>query len=147
MENDTTSYLKAWLNLLGGPILFFVILLLPASPSHQNAFIVIAVASWMVLWWVTETVALSITAMLPMVLFPLLGILDIKVAMAPYAHPMIFLFFGGFIIALAMEKRRLHARVALNLILITGTNANGIILGFMIALLLLVCGLVILLLR
>jgi sodium-dependent dicarboxylate transporter 2/3/5 len=68
-----------------------------------------------------------------LILLPLLGTTTIKEAAAPYAHPIIFLFMGGFMIALALEKHRLHERIALNLIRITGTSGNGIILGFMIA--------------
>ncbi len=87
----------------------------------------------MVIWWVTETVSLSVTALLPMILFPLLGVFTIQQSTAPYAHPIIFLFMGGFLIALGIEKRNLHKRIALNLVKATGTHPNGIILGFMVA--------------
>jgi sodium-dependent dicarboxylate transporter 2/3/5 len=94
---------------------------------------VIAIGAWMVIWWITEAVPLFVTALLPLVFFPLLGIADMTATAAPYANPIIFLFMGGFLIALAMEKRNLHTRMALTLIRVTGTPANGIILGFMLA--------------
>ncbi|WP_209329072.1 SLC13 family permease [Lunatimonas salinarum] len=94
---------------------------------------VIALAAWMVTWWVSEAVPIPVTALLPIVAFPLLGIFDMRGATLPYADPVIYLFMGGFIIALAMEKNRLHLRIALNLIRVTGTKANGIIAGFYLA--------------
>ncbi len=92
-----------------------------------------AVASWMIVWWVSEAVPIPATALLPLVMFPLLGVFDISAAASNYANNIIFLFMGGFIIAIGLEKHDLHRRIALNLIRLTGTNANGIILGFMIA--------------
>ena len=120
--------------LLAGPVLFGSIsLTLSVAALDDNAIQVIAVAAWLVVWWMTEAVPLPVTALLPLVLFPLLGIFRMGDAAAPYASPIVFLFMGGFIIALAMEKRNLHRRIALNLIRLTGTDANGIILGFMLA--------------
>ena len=92
----------------------------------------IGIAVWMITWWITEAAPIPVTAMLPMVLFPLSGIFNITEATAPYAHPIIFLFMGGFMLGLAMEEHNLHKRIALSLIKFTGTNPNGIILGFMI---------------
>lgn len=94
---------------------------------------VLAVAAWMIIWWMTEAVPLPVTALLPLVLFPVLDVFAMGEAASPYASPIVFLFMGGFLIALAMEKRDLHKRIALNIIRVTGTHANGIILGFMIA--------------
>ena len=120
--------------LLIGPVLFVgIITTLSIAGLDDNAIRVIAVAAWLVVWWMTEAVPLPVTALLPLVLFPLLGIFSMTEAAAPYASPIVFLFMGGFIIALAMEKRNLHRRIALNLIRLTGTDANGIILGFMLA--------------
>lgn len=87
----------------------------------------------MIVWWVTEAVPIPITAFLPLICFPLLGIMNMKAAAAPYANPIIFLFLGGFLIAAALEKHHLHERIALNLVRLTGTSGNGIIAGFMIA--------------
>lgn len=87
----------------------------------------------MIIWWITEAAPIPVTALLPLLLFPFLGVMKMSEAAAPYANPVIFLFMGGFLIAMALEKHRLHERIALNLIRLTGTSGNGIILGFMIA--------------
>lgn len=97
------------------------------------AWRVLGVALWMVAWWISEAAPLAVTALLPIILFPALGVFQVKEATAPYASPVIFLFMGGFFIALGLEEHGLHKRIALGLIKITGTSANGIILGFMIA--------------
>ena len=116
-----------------GPILCALILWLPFTIINEQMDPVIAVAVWMIIWWITETVSISVTALLPLALFPLLGILDIKSVASNYANPIVYLFFGGFVIALALEKVKLHKRIALSILKITGTKANGIILGFMIS--------------
>ena len=118
-----------------GPVLFLILINVVTLPESlaPNAGTVMAIGTWMVIWWITEAVPLFVTALLPLVLFPLLGVADMTATAAPYANPIIFLFMGGFLIALAMEKRNLHTRIALNLIRVTGTHANGIILGFMLA--------------
>lgn len=115
-----------------GPVLFLVVLLFQIGPSPL-AVKVLAVAAWMLTWWITETFPIYITAMLPMVFFPALGIMSVKDTFMPYGSPIVFLFLGGFIIALAMEERRLHERIAFGLIRITGTRLRGVILGFMLA--------------
>jgi solute carrier family 13 (sodium-dependent dicarboxylate transporter), member 2/3/5 len=117
-----------------GPLLFMAILyLVPDTFISPGAYKAMALAAWMITWWVTEAVPIPITALLPLVLFPFMGIMTMQEAAVPYANPTIFLFMGGFLIALALEKHNLHERIALNLIRITGTSGNGIILGFMIA--------------
>ena len=87
----------------------------------------------MLSWWILEVFPIYITALLPMVFFPALGILNLQETFMPYGSPIVFLFLGGFIIALAMEKRRLHERISYGLIRLTGTKPRQIILGFMIA--------------
>lgn len=117
-----------------GPILFVLALMMQSSDSlNPTAWLVLGVAFWMVTWWITEAAPMAVTALLPIVLFPALGIFTLKAATAPYASPIIFLFMGGFLIALGLEEHGLHKRIALGLIKLTGTSANGIILGFMIA--------------
>ena len=116
------------------PFLFLITLLIPAPEALEgDAWKVIAVAVFMLVWWVTEAVPIPVAALLPMVLLPLLGVMNTKEASAPYASPIVFLFMGGFMVALAMERWNLHRRIALNIVKITGTNADGIILGFMLA--------------
>ncbi len=97
------------------------------------AWRVLAIAALMLIWWISEAVPIPVTALLPMVLLPALQIYGMEKAAAPYASPIVFLFMGGFMLALAMEKWQLHRRIALNIVRVTGTNANGIILGFMLA--------------
>lgn len=116
------------------PFIFLLLLLLPPQWGlSADAWKVIAMAALMLGWWLTEAVPIPVTSLLPMICLPLLGISDIKTATAPYANPVVFLFMGGFMIALAMEKWNLHRRIALTIVQWTGTHANGIILGFMLA--------------
>ena len=125
--------LSSKIGLFAGPIIFFTILLLPNVLISENADAVIAVALWMVTWWVTEAVSISVTALLPLLLFPILKVMPIGDVGANYGSPIVFLFFGGFVMALALEKVNLHKRIALNIIRLTGTTANKVVLGFMIA--------------
>ncbi len=116
-----------------GPLLFILILACPwtiISPAAQK---VLAVAVWMICWWITETVSISVTALIPLLLFPLIGIMDIKTTSAFYGSHIIFLFFGGFVMALALEKVELHKRIALNIISRTGTSPDKVILGFIMS--------------
>jgi len=119
--------------LILGPILFLIVYNLPFVLLNAEADKVIAVAIWMVCWWVTETVSISVTALIPLTFFPLLGIMDIKTVAANYGSPIVFLFFGGFVMALALEKVNLHKRIALNIVKLTGTTPDRVILGFMLA--------------
>ena len=116
-----------------GPILFFTIQNLPTVLVSEKADAVIAVALWMVIWWITETVNIAVTALLPLLLFPLIDVMPIAEVGNNYGSPIIFLFFGGFVLALALEKVNLHKRIALNIIRITGRTPNKVVLGFMIA--------------
>jgi len=116
-----------------GPLLFITFQLLPFDIISNNADTVIATALWMVFWWITEAVSISVTALLPLVLFPLFKVISIEDVGANYGSPIVFLFFGGFVLALALEKVNLHKRIALSIIKKTGTTPNKVILGFMIA--------------
>jgi solute carrier family 13 (sodium-dependent dicarboxylate transporter), member 2/3/5 len=131
--SDNHSHVKV-AGFLAGPISFLLVSTLVSTEFiSPGANKVLGVAAWMIVWWITEAAPIPITALLPLVLFPFLGVMKMNEAAAPYANPIIFLFMGGFMIALGLEKHRLHERIALNLIRITGTSGNGIILGFMIA--------------
>lgn len=122
------------IGLVAGPLLLIIILAIPHPEIFQpEAWRVIAIAAMMICWWVTEAVPLAVTAILPMVLLPLFGVSSMTAATTPFSSPIVYLFFGGFMIALAMEKWDLHRRIALNIVRVTGTNANGILLGFMVA--------------
>ena len=87
----------------------------------------------MITWWVTEAMPMPVVALLPLILFPILHISDIKSVAANYTDPVIFLFMGGFMLGLAIEKWNLHRRIALGIVKITGTSGNRIILGFILA--------------
>lgn len=121
------------MGLILGPLVFLVFLGLPFELVSKKGDLVIAVAVWMLFWWITEAVSISVTALLPLLLFPLLKILPIAEVGANYGSPIVFLFFGGFVMALALEKVNLHKRIALNIIRLTGTTPNKVVLGFMIA--------------
>ena len=121
------------LGLFLAPVLYLILINLPYEMVSEKGDAVIAVAVWMVVWWITEAVSISVTALLPLLLFPILNIMDIGDVGANYGSPIIFLFFGGFVLALALEKVNLHKRIALNIIKITGTTPNKVVLGFMIA--------------
>ena len=123
---------KKW-GLFLGPLLFLVLTSLPSTLISEQADAVIAVALWMIVWWITEAVSISVTALLPLLLFPILKIMPMEDVGANYGSPIVFLFFGGFVMALALEKVNLHKRIALTIIKITGTTPNKVILGFMIA--------------
>nr|WP_307774149.1 DASS family sodium-coupled anion symporter [Luteimonas salinisoli] len=92
-----------------------------------------AVAVWMAVWWLGEALPLAATALLPVVLFPLLGVLSPAEAARPYASDIIFLFMGGFMLGLAMERWGLHRRMALRILLMVGTSPRRLVAGFMLA--------------
>jgi len=119
--------------LILGPMICLAIMIIPSDIISPEADPVIGVAVWMILWWITEVVSISVTALIPLTFFPLLSIMSIKDVAPYYGHPIVFLFFGGFIMALALEKVNLHKRIALNIINFTGTHPDRVILGFLIS--------------
>lgn len=129
------SYKKSQLiGLILGPVLFVLTLLFfnPADLSAEGVAI-LASTIWIATWWITEAVPIPVTSLLPLVLFPLTQGLDVKATASSYGDETIFLFMGGFMIALAMEKWNLHRRIALTIISLIGTNMDRIVLGFMVA--------------
>lgn len=121
------------IGLILGPIVFLILYNYPGTILSEAADEVLSIAAWMIIWWITEAVSISVTALIPLTFFPLLGIGDMKSVAASYGSPIVFLFFGGFVMALALEKVNLHRRIALNIIKLTGTSPNRVVLGFMIA--------------
>ena len=129
-----TASKNSLIGLILGPVLFVVVYsLLSQTDLSYHGLIVLALGAWMVTWWVTEAAPIPVTALLPMIIFPLFSVATAREAASPYGDSIIFLFMGGFMIALALEKHNLHQRIALNLIRITGTSGNGIIMGFMLS--------------
>ena len=121
---DTYSLYKK-IGLIAGPLVFLLLYNLPFTLLTPEADKVVSVAAWMVIWWITEAVSISVTALIPLTFFPLLDIMDMKTVAANYGSPIVFLFFGGFVIALALEKVMLHKRIALNIIRLTGTSPKS----------------------
>ena len=119
--------------LLLGPIFFLLLQQMALFSLTNEAIMVLALAAWMICWWITEAVSISVTALLPLVVFPLSGIMSVNAVGANYGSSIVFLFFGGFVLALALEKVNLHRRIALTIIHKTGTTPNRVILGFMLA--------------
>lgn len=120
--------------LILGPLLFIVLQIIGGPEGMPApAWDVLSATVWIALWWVTEAVPIAVTALLPIVLFPLTGALDLSTTTASYGHKYVFLYLGGFILAMAIEKWHLHKRIALHIIKLIGTNVRKIILGFMIA--------------
>jgi len=125
---------RAIAGLAAGPLLFAVMLFVgPPDGMKDAAWRTAAVGALMAAWWISEAIPIAATALLPIVLFPLLGIATVAATTTPYANEVIFLFLGGFLIALALESSGLHRRIALTILAIVGTRPANLILGFMIA--------------
>lgn len=127
------AYRKKFAALLSGIVVFAIMMLANPFALDPKAAKVLAIASLMITWWVMEALPMPVVALLPPVLFPLMGIAKVDQAAAPYANPVIFLFLGGFMIGLAIEKWNLHKRIALSIVTLTGTSGNRIVLGFILA--------------
>jgi len=120
---------------MGGGLLIFVVMVISSPPEglSREGWHTAAIAVLMAVWWATEVIPIPVTALLPLVLFPVFNISGIAAAATPYANPMIFLFMGGFILAIGMLEWNLHRRIALNIIVVIGSKPRSIILGFIIA--------------
>jgi solute carrier family 13 (sodium-dependent dicarboxylate transporter), member 2/3/5 len=127
---------RARIGRFAGPVVALVAyVVLPAGEGglSDGGRATTAVAILMAIWWVTEALPLAATALVPIVAFPLTGSLELEAATAPYADDLIFLFLGGFVLALAMQRWGLHRRIALLTIRAVGTSSKGMIGGFMLA--------------
>ncbi len=133
-EEEARFGWKRLIALASGPLLLLAVLLLPPpAEMPPEAWRLVAMAAWMVAWWLSEVVHIAVTALLPILLMPLLEIAPIAEVTPNYGHPLIFLFLGGFVLALAMQRVGLHRRVALAVVARVGSSPGRIVLGFMIA--------------
>ena len=134
-EGEPREYSRRQLiGLFLGPILFVLMLFVPTpagmEPAAQK---MAAVALLMATWWMCESIPIPATSLLPIALFPWLGLMTTGKATAPYANHLIFLFMGGFIIALSMQRWNLHRRIAMNIVKVVGFSPSRLIFGFMVA--------------
>ncbi len=125
----SVKQIKLVLGPLLAAVIYFGFDLMPGSPMVTK---MAAVTVWMAVWWLTEVVHLAVTALLPMILLPVLGIADSKTTAFQYMDPIIFLFIGGFIIAFAIERWHLHQRIALKILMLVGTSPARILFGVML---------------
>ncbi|MGD7006903.1 SLC13 family permease [Metabacillus sp. 84] len=134
-DPEHRSYKKGQIiGLILGPLLFVLsILFFTPSELGNEGRMVFAITLWVATWWITEAIPIPATSLLPITLLPVTNALPMDDVTASYGNPIVFLFLGGFMIALAMEKWNLHKRIALNIISVVGTSTSNIILGFMIA--------------
>ncbi len=119
--------------ILGPAISFLIIFFGNLEPGNPQITYTFAIALLMAIWWITEAIPLAATALLPVALFPLFGIVDGKIISTMYFNHLIFLFMGGFLMALAMEKWNLHRRIALKILILFGISPSRILFGFMFA--------------
>ena len=117
--------------ILGIIVFLFFNITSPPEGLDKISWLTAGVAILMTIWWVTEAIPIYATGLVPLLLFPLLDLFDLKVVAASYAHPLVLLFLGGFIIASAMEDSGLHKRIALKILSFSGTSPSKIIAGFM----------------
>ena len=129
-----TVSVKQFIGLVIAPILFIgIVSFVDLEPGKPEITFTLAIALLMAIWWITEIIPLAVTALLPVVLFPLFGVMDGREVSAAYFNHVIFLFIGGFVVALAMQKWNLHKRIALKILTYTGNSPARILLGFMFA--------------
>ena len=122
------------IGLVLGPSLFtFFLLFGNLEGLSQEGHRVLATTLWIAIWWITEAIPIAVTALLPIVLFPLSGGMDLATTTGAFGHKYVFLYLGGFMIAIAIEKWNLHRRIALGIIYFIGSDVRKIILGFMVA--------------
>jgi sodium-dependent dicarboxylate transporter 2/3/5 len=129
----STRLFRDRIGLAAGIALFILFQLVNPFNVDQRAVNVLAVAALMITWWVTEALPMPVVALVPIILFPIMNVQPIGQVASSYAEPNIYLFMGGFMLGLAIEKWGLHKRIALSIVNVTGTSGNRIILGFILA--------------
>lgn len=130
----TNLTLRHKIGLILGPVVFFsMVFSNPPDGLSTAGWYTAATALLIAIWWVSEAIPLSVTAFLPILLFPVLGISSVRDTAVPYMHPIILLLIGGFMIALGMQRWGLHKRIALNIVARVGTKPANVIGGFMLA--------------
>jgi sodium-dependent dicarboxylate transporter 2/3/5 len=128
-----TKQQTKFISLFAGVAIALLLYFVNPFGVSANAAKVLAIAGLMITWWVSEALPMPVVALLPLIFFPLLNISKLEETAAPYANPVIFLFMGGFMLGLAIEKWNLHRRIALNIVRLTGTSGDRIVLGFILA--------------
>lgn len=125
---------KAVLFKILGPLVFVLFQYIePPEGLNPVAFMLLGITIWMAIWWVFEVVPIAVTALIPIIVFPLFDVLTISETTAQYGHKYVFLYLGGFVLAVAIERWELHRRIALHIIKAIGSKASYLILGFMLA--------------
>lgn len=122
-----------YFGLILGPAAAIFVLFFQLDPDNSSVTYTLSIALLMAIWWITQAVPISVTSLLPVALFPLFGIMNGKEVSSTYFNHVIFLFIGGFLVALAMEKWNLHKRIALKLLMLVGSKPSNILFGFMLA--------------
>lgn len=122
------------MSLIIPPAIFLIMVsMAPPGSMAPEAWKILAATIWIATWWITEAVPIPVTSVLPIILFPIFGKVPLGEVTSAYGHPTIFLFLGGFLIALGVERCHLHKRIALYIISRIGTERRQVILGFMVA--------------
>lgn len=132
---EKSSYtISQMVGLVLGPVAFLLLMFaVPLEGLSSSGRAVLAFAAWLAIWWILEAMPLGITSLLPLVVMPIVTPITSGEVASSYGDPLIFLFLGGFAIALAMEKWNLHERIALTIISMVGTSLPGLIMGFALA--------------
>lgn len=131
MKYMKASIVRKLLFVMAPFISLYLLLFVQLDPDNAAVTATLAIAIWIAVWWVTEIIPLGITSLLPVVLFPLFGVMNGKEVSSAYFNHVIFLFIGGFLVALAIQKWNLHKRIALVILDFVGNSPGRLLFGFM----------------